>query len=64
LFGAPAFVTMAADAAEVRPEVPIAAVSVAESVAWLLGWKVVIELPVESLVPEAGVKVNEAVGGA
>lgn len=55
---------MAADAADVRPEVPTAAVSVAESVAWLLGWNVVIELPVESLEPVAGVKVNEAVGGA
>lgn len=55
---------MAADDAEVRPEVPIAAVSVAESVAWLLGWNVVIELPAASLVPDAGVKVNVAVGGA
>ena len=62
--GAPALVTIPADAADATPEVPTDAVIDPESPAWLLGWKVVAEVPPEPLVPEAGVKLDDAVGGA
>ena len=60
LVGAPADVTMAADVCEVA-EVPIVAVTVAELLpprALLLGWKVVVAVPVESVVPDEGEKLN------
>lgn len=54
--GAPALVTIAADAADATPEVPMVAVTDPESGAWLLGWKVVVEVPADPLVPAEGVK--------
>jgi hypothetical protein len=56
--GVPALVTIAAVVWKV-PEVPMLAVTDAELLpasALLLGWNVVVALPVESVLPDAGVK--------
>jgi hypothetical protein len=60
--GGPAFVTIAA-AAWVTVEVPMVACTVPESVAWLLGWNVVLVVPVESVDPDEGVKLKAVEAG-
>jgi hypothetical protein len=60
LVGAPADVTIAADVCETA-EVPMVAVTVAELLppaALLLGWKVVVAVPVPSVDPDEGVKLK------
>jgi hypothetical protein len=53
-------VVIAPDATELTAEVPIVAVTVAASVAWLLGWKEVVVVPDALLAPDAGVKLDAA----
>ena len=56
LDGAPATVVITAEAPELAAEVPIVAVTVPESPATLLGWKVVVLTPPAPLDPDAGEK--------
>jgi hypothetical protein len=54
---------MIAAAAPVTAEVPTVEDTIPESPLWLLGWKVVVDVPVESVVPDEGEKLDDAVGG-
>ncbi len=59
----PEVVMMGCEGAEKVPEVPIAALTTPESPGLLLGWKEVVETPLESVEPDAGVKLYVAVEG-